>query len=509
MRRVFAFPRPAVRAQLCVAACVLMSAFAGCHGVGPDYHGPPKPDSPDPAGYKNGNGLDKNWKVARPDDKNPRGPWWEVFHDPDLDRLEAAAANGNQDMQLSVARLAESRAQARVAASDFYPHADFDGTYARQRSSNNEPLQRADSLNPGSLPGSSGGGGASSLTQQPLTRTYSLFRLPVDLNWEVDLFGRVRRSYAAARAERQAAEADAANVNLVVTANVAIMYYNLRSADAVVGVIEATIKSRRDALGIAQERLQAGLTGELDVQRERAELAGNEADLAAARRGRMEMENSLATLVGQPASTFRQRRHELRDTPPRVPAGLPSELLERRPDVAEAERELAAANERIGVAVAAFFPRITLTGAAGFESATITDVISPGSKIWQLGPSVSIPIFEGGRNAANLEAARARYGQGTARYRQQVLVAFQDVENALADLRTLAEQSAAQDRAVQAAQRTLDLSNQSYRQGASTYLDVIDAERTLFNDQRTAAQILGQRMQATVRLIEALGGGWR
>ena len=330
----------------------------------------------------------------------------------------------------------------------------------------------------------------------------------MDLSWEIDLFGRVRRNYAAARAEREAAEADAANVNLSVTANVAIQYFNLRAADAQLGVIENTIKSRRQALEIAQERLQAGLTSELDVQRERAELAGNEADLAAARRGRAELENALATLVGQPASTFRQRRHELHSTPPRVPAGLPSELLERRPDVAEAERELAAANERIGVAVAAFFPRITLTGAAGFESATITDVLSPGSKIWQIGPSVSIPIFEGGRNQANLEAARARYDQGVARYRQQVLVAFQDVENALVDLRTLAEQSEAQNRAVEAAQRTLDLANQSYRQGASTYLDITDAERTLFNDQRVAAQLLGQRMQATVQLIKALGGGW-
>ena len=489
----------------------LLCALAGCHGVGPDYHGPPQPDQPDPARYKNA-GLDKHWKLAQPDDKNPRGPWWEVFHDPDLDRLEAAAAANNQDLRLSVARLAESRAQTRVAASDFYPHADFNGSYTRQRSSNNEPIQRGRLI--GSLPGATSGGGTGGsdtptvLNNQPLTRTFSLFREPVDLNWEIDLFGRVRRNYAAARADRQAAEADAANVNLSVTANVATMYFNLRSADAVVGVIENTIKSRRQALDIAQERLQAGLTSELDVQRERAELAGNEADLAAAKRGRAEMENSLATLVGQPASTFRQRRHELHQTPPRVPAGLPSELLERRPDVAEAERELAAANERIGVAVAAFFPRITLTGAAGFESATITDVLSPGSKIWQIGPSVSIPIFEGGRNAANLEAARARYDQGIARYRQQVLVAFQDVENALVDLRTLAEQSEAQNRAVEAAQRTLDLANQSYRQGASTYLDITDAERTLFNDQRVAAQLLGQRMQATVQLIKALGGGW-
>lgn len=494
--------------HLVFAALIL----TGCKAVGPDYHGPPKPDSPDPAKYKNA-GADDRWKTAEPDDKNPRGPWWEIFQDKDLNWLEGIAANGNQDLRLSLARLAESRAQTRVAASDFYPHLDNNSSYTRERTSNNEPLQRGQLI--GSLPGASSGGGTTGgsngptvLSTQPLTRTYGLFRVPVDLNWELDLFGRVRRNYEAARAERQAAEADAVNVNLSVTANVASMYFNLRAADSEVAVVENTIKARREALTIAQERLQAGLTSELDVQRERAELAGNEADLAAAQRARAEMENALATLVGQPASIFHLRRHELHATPPRVPAGLPSALLERRPDVAEAERELAAANARIGVAVAAFFPRINITGAAGFESATVTDLFNWQSHIWQIMPSINVPIFEGGRNTANLEATRARYDQQIARYRQQVLVAFQDVENALADLRTLSTQSEAQNRAVQAAQRTLDLANQSYRQGASTYLDITDAERTLFNDQRVAAQLLGQRMQATVQLIKALGGGW-
>ena len=360
-----------MRSKSILPCALLALAFAGCHGVGPDYHGPPAPGQPDPTKYKNADNFNPRWKNAQPDDKNPRGSWWEVFHDPDLDRLEAAAAAGNQDLALSVARLAESRAQTRVAASDFYPHADFNGNYNRERTSNNDPYQTGRLVKPKNIGGAAGGaggttgggtagGGALTLTQQPLTRTYSLFREPVDLNWEIDLFGRVRRNTAAARADRQAAEADAANVNLSVTANVAVQYFNLRAADAEIGVIENTIKARRQALDIAQERLQAGLTSELDVQRERAELAGNEADLAASRRGRAELENALATLVGQPASTFRQRRHELHAAPPRVPAGLPSELLERRPDVAEAERELAAANERVGVAVAAFFPRVTL-----------------------------------------------------------------------------------------------------------------------------------------------------
>ncbi len=497
--------------------------LTGCHGVGPDYHGPPKLETPEPTQFKNA-GLDaRRWKLAEPRDKEGKGGWWTIFHDADLNRLEEAAQANNQDIRLSLARIAESRAQTRVAASDLYPHFDFDGSYARQRSSNNDPYQTGRLVQPNTLPGTGGttgggstggvaggtSGGALTLTQQPLTRTFSLFREPVDLNWEVDLFGRVRRNYAAARADREAVEADAANTHLSVAANVANSYFNLRATDTEISVIERTIKARQEAIGIAQERLSAGLTGELDVVREQAELAANQADLAAVRRGRAELENALATLVGQPASTFRFAKEELgRNPPPRVPPGLPSRLLERRPDVAEAERELAAANERIGVAVAAFFPRITLTGAAGFESATITDVLSPGSKIWQIGPSVSIPIFEGGRNQANLDAARARYDQGVARYRGQVLTAFQDVENALADLRFLAQQADAQNRAVAAARRTLQLSQDQYRNGAVTFLDVTDSERTLFNNERTAAQLLGQRMQATVQLIKALGGGW-
>ena len=515
-------------ARHCLPWAVTLLILAGCHGVGPDYHGPPKPEQPDPTRFKNASPGSSRWKVAEPSDKEGRGPWWTIFRDPDLDRLEAAALANNQDLRVALARIDESRAQTRVAASDLYPHFDFDGTYARERLTNNDPYQRGALVgsNPlsgltggsaggvggttgGAAGGAGGSGGALTLTQQPLTRTFSLFRTPVDLNWEVDLFGRVRRNTESARAQREAVEADARNMGLTVAANVANEYFNLRAMDTERTVIERTIKSRQDALGIAQERLSAGLTGELDVVRAQADLASNQADLATVRRTRAELENALATLVGQPASTFRFAREDLgRSPPPRVPPGLPSALLERRPDVAEAERELASDNEQIGVALAAFFPRITLTGAAGFESATILDVLDPGSRIWQIGPSVSIPIFEGGRNQANLDAARARYTQQVARYRGQVLTAFQDVENALGDLRYLAEQAEAQDRAVAAARRTLQLSQDQYRNGAVTFLDVTDSERTLFGNERTAAQLIGQRMQATVQLIKALGGGW-
>ncbi len=492
-------------------------ALAGCKAVGPDYHGPPAPEVPEPLRFKNAQADNaRRWKIAEPKDMDTRGAWWEIFGDADLNRLEDAATANNQNLRLAVARIAESRAQTRVAASDFYLHAGYEPSYVRQRTSNNEPIQRGQLVGGSPLGGASGGaGGAGSsgptvLDNQPLTRTYSLFRQPVDLTWELDLFGRVRRNTEAARAQAQSVQADFENVKLSVAANVALGYFNVRALDTEIAVINRTIHGRQDALGIAQERLAAGLTGELDVVRERSELAASRADLEGVRRSRLEMENALATLVGQPASTFRFASHELpaNSRPPRIPAGLPSRLLERRPDVAEAERNLAASNAQVGVAVAAFFPRVTLTGAAGFESATVTDLFNWQSHLWQIGPSINFPIFEGGRNTANLQAARARYEQSVAQYRQQVLVAFQDVENALGDLRTLAAQTEAQNQAVEASRRTLQLSQDQYRNGAVTFLDVTDAERTVFNSERTAAQLLGQRMQATVQLIKALGGGW-
>ena len=502
--------------------CAVVLVLAGCKAVGPDYHGPPAPEAPNPARFKNAAADQaRQWKIAEPKDMDARGDWWEIFGDPDLNRLEGAATANNQNLRLAAARIAESRAQTRVAASDFYPNANYEPSYVRERMSNNEPYQTGQLVNPKTIGGGAGGagggttggttgGGALTLTQQPLTRTYSLFRQPVDLNWELDIFGRVRRNTEAARADAQASQADYQNMILSVAANVANTYYNVRALDTEIEVINRTIHARQDALGIAQERLSAGLTGELDVVRERSELATDRADLEGVKRSREEMENALATLVGQPASTFHFAPHEIAANakPPHIPAGLPSRLLERRPDVAEAERNLAASNARVGVAVAAFFPRITLTGAAGFESATVTDLFNWQSHLWQIGPSINLPIFEGFRNQANLQAAHARYDQSVAQYRQQVLVAFQDVENALADLRTLAAQSEQQNLAVEASRRTLQLSQDQYRNGAVTFLDVVDAERTLFDSERTAAQLLGQRLQATVQLIKALGGGW-
>jgi len=320
----------------------------------------------------------------------------------------------------------------------------------------------------------------------------------------------VRRTYEASRAQSQSIEKDYQNVALSVAANVAVNYFTLRSLDAEAAILDRTIATRKEALRIAEERLQAGLTSELDVARAKADLASNEADVFALNRTRGQVENALATLIGKPASALRLARRPLPAdaTPPHVAAGLPSQLLERRPDVAEAERQLAAANAHIGVARAAFFPVVKLTGEAGFESADLGLLFNWESRIWRIGPSITLPIFEGGRNVANLGAAQARYDEAVGRYRGQVLNAFQEVETALNDLRQLAGQAEAEGRALAAARRSLELARQQYEKGSVNFLDVLDAERNALADERLTAELAGQRLQATVQLIKALGGGW-
>ena len=485
---------------LLAAACAVL---AGC-SVGPRNAGAPNDQLP--SRFKNAFGFHRQTNESEGKTRAPAGPWWENFHDRTLNALEREAYENNQDLRIGLARLAEARAQSRLAAADFLPTVNLEPSAVRQRTSNTLPFQRGKLIGPNPF-----GAGTDSdlvINTQPLSRTYNLFRFPFDLNWEIDLFGRVRHEVEAARANVEAGEADLENFRLSVTANVAADYFNLRALDAEIAVLQSTLKTRRDALEIAQERLQAGLTSELDVVRAQSDLAGNEANVIAVQRTRGDMENALAGLLGRTASSFTLPVVADLSEPPAIPAGLPSQLLERRPDVASAERQLAAANARIGVATADFLPRIRLTGAAGFESADLGLLFQPQSRIWQIGPSISAPIFEGGRNAANLTAARARYEEGLANYRKQVLVAFQEVETALNDLRTLAAESAAQSRAVAAARRGLDLSLQQYEHGAVSYVEVLDAQRTLLAGQRASVQLLGQRSQATVQLIKALGGDW-
>jgi outer membrane protein, multidrug efflux system len=495
------------------AAAVLL--LFGC-AMGPNYRGvPPRTTADLPTKYKNRPAGNDRWKVAVPNEAALGGQWWLVFDDRTLNRLEAGALANNQDLRTAVNRIDQAQAQVRLATADLLPNVGANGKFNAQRTSSTEAEQRGRLV--GSL--SAIGGGATSpsftgsdgplLTQQPVSSTFDTFQHTVDLSWELDIFGRVRRNVEAAKANRQSAEYDLLATQLSITANLANQYYMLRALDSEAVVLERTIRTREDALHIADERLTSGLTSELDVQRAKSELASDQADLYSVKRSRGELENSIATLTGQPASNLTLTDHPLvKERPPQVPVGLPSTLLERRPDVASAERSVAAANARVGVAVAAFYPDVRLSGAGGFETANLGDIFAGQSLIWSIGPSITVPIFEGGRNSANLQNAHAQYEETVNHYRSQVLTAFQDVETALVDLHTLSGQSAAQDVAVTAARRAFELSQQQYEKGAVSFLDVLDAERTLLQDERVSAQLLGARMQVTVQLVKALGGKW-
>ncbi|HAV63090.1 MAG TPA: hydrophobe/amphiphile efflux-1 family RND transporter, partial [Verrucomicrobiales bacterium] len=343
--------------------------------------------------------------------------------------------------------------------------------------------------------------------------TASTLHVPLDLSYEVDLWGRVRRGFESAQADAAASVAAFHNVSLTLQADVAQNYFALRALDAEIAVVNRTIALRTEQVGIVSNRFDSGLGTELDVARAGTELATAEAELATLRLRRVELENAIAILVGEAPADFRiePATDGLGDgsaKTPVIPAGLPSDLLERRPDIAEAERQLAAENARIGIAKAAFFPVVRLTGSGGFLSADVESLFNWESRVWSIGPSLSLPLFAGGRNKAGLERARARYEESVARYRQRVLVAFGEVENALAGIHLLGEQAAAQERALQQARRARDLALEGFNVGITGYLDVIDADRAALQNQRASLQLEGQRFIATVQLIKTLGGGW-
>ncbi len=481
--------RPASGSLLVTGICKTLSVVllpllvAGCASVGPDYE---KPTTEAPTEFK-ATQLG-NWKEGQPLDHLPKGEWWKVFGDETLNSLEAKALAANQELKAAFAAMNQARATARVARSEFFPTLDANPGYRRERFSPNQQPSFGDI-------------------------TANTFRAPLDLSYEVDLWGRVRRSFESARAEAAASAAAFHNLLLTLQADVAQNYFSLRATDEEIVVLQRTLALRREQVDIVRSRLDSGLGTQLDVARAETELATAEGDVAALMRRRVELENALAILVGEAPSGFKlatqanaTARWEIK--PPTIPAGLPSELLERRPDIAEAERQLAADNARIGIAKAAFFPVVRLTASGGYLSAEAEDLFDWESRVWSLGPSVSLPIFAGGRNAANLRRAQDRYDESVARYRQRILVAFGEVENALAGIRLLEEQAAAQQRAVQSAGRAHELARESFTIGITDYLDVIDADRAALQTHRANLQLTGQRLNAVVQLIKALGGGW-
>ncbi|CAN7667644.1 efflux transporter outer membrane subunit [Caballeronia sp. LjRoot31] len=430
------------------------------------------------------------WKVAQPSEEVARGQWWTVFQDPKLNNLEEQALAANQNLAAAAARVKEARAMNQAARAGFFPSLDAGFGPTRQKVS------------------------AASLFEPDGTNVpqQTLWRAQASVSYEVDLFGRVTSTVDASKADMQQSEALFRSVQLALQADVAQNYFALRELDAESQVFASAVDLREQALKLVQRRYTEGEITELDVSRAQSELATARSDAMTVQRLRATSEHSLAVLLGKAPAEFSMAADPLKPVTLRIPPGLPSSLLERRPDIAAAERAMAAANARVGVAKAAFFPSLTLTGAGGFESATIGDLFKWSSRAFLLGPlagtSLNIPIFDGGRRKGNLANARAVYDEDVANYRQQVLTAFREVEDNLSDMRILEDQTKTQAEAVNASARAAQLSRTQYTEGAVNYLDVIDAERTVLQSRRAAVQLQGVQAAATVNLIRALGGGW-
>ncbi|NYH16133.1 efflux transporter outer membrane subunit [Paraburkholderia bryophila] len=430
------------------------------------------------------------WKTAQPADDAHRGEWWTVFGDPQLNALEEQAAAANQDLKAAAARVQQSRAVTQAAKSDWFPKLDAGFGPTRERASAASQF----------LPNSAGG------------TTGTIWRAQTTASYETDLFGRVGSNVNASRADEQQSEALFRSVQLSLQADVAQNYFQLRELDSDQDLYRRTVSLREDTLKLVERRFKEGDIGELDVSRSRNELASARADAVGVARQRAASEHSLAILLGKPPADFSFAEAPLKPVTVQVPAGLPSALLERRPDISAAERAMQAANARVGLAKSAFFPKLDITGAFGFESATLGELFMWSSRAFVLGPlaggALTLPLFDGGRRKANLAQARSKYDEDVAQYRQQVLVAFREVEDNLADLRLLDDQMREQNNAVEASQRAAHLSRTQYTEGAVSYLDVIDGERQVLTSQLQASHLQGTQAVATVNLIRALGGGW-
>jgi NodT family efflux transporter outer membrane factor (OMF) lipoprotein len=464
------------RAVCGLALAAVLARATGC-AVGPDYA---RPAFEAPAAYKELEG----WKRAQPGDAELRGAWWELFGEPNLDALEIQVVASNQTLAQAVATYAESRALVREARASYFPTLAVGIGVTRSRSSSNQA--------------------SSSATRGAVTEQ----SLPVDVSWEPDLWGRVRRSVEAERAGAQASAGDLASAQLSLQAQLAQDYFELRTIDAERRLLDDTVTAFERSLQLTKNRYEAGVAGRTDVVQAEAQLETTRAQAINLGVQRAQTEHAIARLIGRTPSELSIASAPLDATPPGIPVGLPSELLERRPDVAAAERRVAAANAQIGVAEAAYFPMVTLSASGGFESASLAQWFTWPSRVWSLGPSVSETVFDGGLRRAQTDFARAGYEANVAAYRDTVLAAFQGVEDQLAALRILEDEAAVQGAAVKAAQQSVVLTNNQYRAGTVSYLDVVTVQAIALADERTDVDLLGARMAASVQLIEALGGGW-
>jgi len=468
-----------------VLAIAVAALIAGC-AVGPDYHRPSaevapswRPEAP--------------WHEAAPGDTALKGNWWELFQDPALNPLVEKALVSNQNLRVADARLQQSRDQLTIARSALFPAVELSGSALRAKDSANRPL--------------------AAYNQPNQSTVQNDFRLGPSVNYELDLFGRVRREVEGARASAEQAEADFENTRLILMATLASDYFSLREVDAEMEVVRRSLDLQRDALKFVSARHDLGFATGLDLAQQQALLDSSATQLELLQNQRAQFEHAIATLVGTPAPSFTLTPSASTPPLPAVPLGLPSDLLQRRPDVASAERAMAAANARIGVARAAYFPSIDLAPgfgvpSVGWESNALASLFTAPSRLWSIGLSASQTLFDAGKTRAEVRFADADYTAAVAAYRQTVLTAMEEVENGISGLASLERAEIQATASVRSAQRAFDIASERYKGGVDTYLDVITAEQTLLTNELQAVQIQGQQFTTAVFLVKALGGGW-
>lgn len=447
--------------------------------VGPKYARPAAPTPPD---YQE---VPPDWKTAEPGDQIAKGKWWEIYQDAQLNDLEEQINVSNQTLKAEQMQFEQARAVVRINRADLYPTATAGASVTQQHLSQNRPN--------GSL---------------IATNSYTDLQLPVDVSYEPDVWGRVRKTVEAARENAQATAADLESVSLSLHAELATDYFALRTLDAEIDLLNSTVTAYQKALDLTQNRYNGGVASQVDVAQAQTQLETTRAQVVDLGVQRAAFQHAIAVLIGQPAPTFTLPFLKLNGTPPVVPPGVPSDLLERRPDIAATERRMAAANAQVGVARAAYFPNITLGASGGFESTSITTWFNGPAGFITGGANAVITVFDVGRRRAINDQAKAAYSQTVANYQQTVLTGFQEVEDSLAALRILENEAQVEGVAVAAAEHSLALSNNRYKGGVANYLEVITAQSAALTDERTAVEIAGRRMTASVSLIKALGGGW-
>jgi outer membrane protein, multidrug efflux system len=469
-------------ALIALAGLLILAACA----VGPNYH---RPTAEVPAAWQPAD----TWHEAVPGDAVLKGAWWELFQDPALNPLVETALNGNQNLRIAAARLDQARAQLTIARSALFPNVDLTVSAARSKDSANRPL------------------GVYSIPNQSTVQND--FRLGPSVGYEVDLFGRVRREVEGARASAEQAAADFENTRLILLASLVTDYFSLRELDAEIDVVRHSLELQQNALTFVTSRHDLGFATGLDLAQQQALLDSSATQLELLQNQRWQFEHAIATLVGTPAPSFSLPVAVAAPPLPSLPVGLPSDLLQRRPDVASAERAMAAANARIGVARAAYYPTIDLAPGIGvpglgWESATLASLFDAPSRLWSIGLSATQTLFDAGKTRASVRFADADYVAAVAAYRQTVLTAMEEVENGITGLGSLARAARQANASVASAQRAFDIASDRYKGGVDTYLDVITAQQTLLANQRQAVQIQGQQLATAVFLVKALGGGW-